>query len=93
MLLLRLALIPMNLVNASCALSPTPARRYALACLMLVPRFALMVLAGAVGAEVNRGSSSPLALASRALALVATAAVLLSVARGLRRNLALNDGD
>lgn len=93
MLLLRLALIPMNLVNASCALSPTPARRYALACLMLVPRFALMVLAGAVGAEVNRGSSSPLALASRALALAATAAVLLSVARGLRRNLALNDGD
>ena len=33
MVLLRLALIPMNLVNASCALSPTPARTYALACL------------------------------------------------------------
>ncbi len=84
MLLLRLALIPMNLVNASCALSPTPWRAYALSCLGLVPRFAVMVLAGEVGAEASRGTLSPLAIAGRALALSASAAVLLIVGRSLR---------
>ena len=44
-LLLRLAAIPMNLVNAACALGPTPLRSYGLASLILVPRFTLMVLA------------------------------------------------
>ncbi len=44
MLLMRLALIPMNLVNAGCALGPTRLQPYALACLALIPRFALMVL-------------------------------------------------
>ena len=84
MLLLRLSLIPMNLVNASCALSPTPWRAYALGCLGLVPRFAVMVLAGEVGAEASRGTLSPLAIAGRALALSASAAVLLIVGRSLR---------
>jgi len=51
LLLLRLALIPMNLVNAGCALGPTRLQPYALACFALIPRFALMVLAGATGAE------------------------------------------
>ena len=46
LLLLRLALIPMNLVNAACAFGPTPLRRYALASLMLVPRFSVLVCAG-----------------------------------------------
>jgi len=91
MVLLRLALIPMNLVNASCALSPTPARTYALACLVLIPRFAVMVLAGAVGAEASRGSLSPLAIASRIVALGATAAVLLIVGRRLGRSLLLSE--
>jgi uncharacterized membrane protein YdjX (TVP38/TMEM64 family) len=36
LLLLRLAAIPMNLVNATCALGPTPLRPYALACVMLI---------------------------------------------------------
>ena len=46
MLLMRLALIPMNLINASCALSPTPARTYALACLVLIPRFSVLLIIG-----------------------------------------------
>ncbi len=91
MLLLRLALIPMNLVNASCALSPTPWRPYALASLVLVPRFAVLVQAGAVGAEASRGSLSPLAIASRAIALAATAAVLLILGRRLRQALVRSD--
>ena len=99
MVLLRLALIPMNLVNASCALSPTPARTYALAQrkpeapfdLLLIPRFAVMVLAGAVGAEASRGSLSPLAIASRIVALGATAAVLLIVGRRLGSSLQLSE--
>ena len=83
---LRLAAIPMALVNAACALGPTPLRPYVLASLVLVPRFSLMVLAGSLGAEAARGSLSPLALAARIVALLATAAVLL-LARGLRRGL------
>ena len=89
MLLLRLALIPMNLVNASCALGPTPGRTYALACLVLIPRFAVLVLAGAVGAEASRGSMSPLAIASSVIALGTTAAVLLIVGRRLGQSLRL----
>jgi uncharacterized membrane protein YdjX (TVP38/TMEM64 family) len=63
LVLLRLALLPMNLVNASCALSPTPLRRYAIARLALVPRFAVMVLAGAIGAEAVKGDPGPWTLA------------------------------
>ena len=55
LLLLRLAAIPMNLVNAACALGPTPLRSYGLASLILVPRFTLMVLAGALGASASQG--------------------------------------
>ena len=65
LLLLRLALIPMNLVNAGCALGPTRLQPYALASLALIPRFALMVLAGATGAESLRGNLSPLSLTGR----------------------------
>jgi uncharacterized membrane protein YdjX (TVP38/TMEM64 family) len=87
LVLLRLAAIPMALVNAACALGPTPLRPYVLASLVLVPRFSLMVLAGSLGAEAVRGSLSPLALAARIVAVLATAAVLLLLARGLRRGL------
>ena len=87
MLLLRLAAIPMNLVNAACALGPTPLRPYALASLMLVPRFTLLVLLGELGAEVASGALSPFTLAIRAMALAATAAALLLLARGLRQSL------
>lgn len=65
LVLLRLALLPMNLVNASCAPSPTPLRRYAIARLALVPRFAVMVLAGAIGAEAVKGDLGPWTLAMR----------------------------
>lgn len=85
LLLLRLALIPMNLVNAGCALGPTRLQPYALASLALIPRFALMVLAGATGAEAMRGNLSPLSLTARWLAVAASAAVLLVVARRLQR--------
>ncbi len=84
LLLLRLALIPMNLVNAGCALGPTRLQPYALACLALIPRFALMVLAGATGAESMRGNLSPLSLTARWVAVAASAAVLLLLARRLQ---------
>ena len=87
LVLLRLAAIPMALVNAACALGPTPLRPYVLASLVLVPRFSLLVLAGSLGAEAARGSLSPLALAGRIVAVLATAAVLLLLARHLRRGL------
>jgi uncharacterized membrane protein YdjX (TVP38/TMEM64 family) len=85
LLLLRLALIPMNLVNAACALGPTPLRRYALASLMLVPRFSVLVYTGELLGEAASGSVGPAALAFRGVALVATAAVLVLLTRGLRR--------
>jgi uncharacterized membrane protein YdjX (TVP38/TMEM64 family) len=88
MLLLRLALIPMNVVNIACALGPTPVRPYVLASLALLPRFALIVFLGSLGADALRGSSSPFTLALRAAALAATAAALLLLARGVRRQLA-----
>jgi len=87
MVLLRLALIPMVLVNAACALSPTAPRPYALACVVLLPRFALMVFAVDLGAAALRGSLSPVSLALRLVALVATGAALLLLARGVSRQL------
>lgn len=87
LLLLRLAAIPMNLVNAACALGPTSPRAYALASLMLVPRFTLMVWAGALGASAGRGGLVPLQLLAQAVALTATAVVILQLARSLRRGL------
>ena len=91
LLLLRLALIPMNLVNAGCALGPTRLQPYALASLALIPRFALMVLAGATGAESMRGNLSPLSLTARWVAVAASAAVLLVVARRLQFSDTRND--
>lgn len=87
LLLLRLAAIPMNLVNAACALGPTPLRAYATASLMLAPRFTLMVLAGALGASASRGGLAPLQLLARAVALAATLVLALLLARSLRRGL------
>lgn len=83
LLLLRLCLIPMNLVNAACALGSTPVRPYALASLMLVPRFTLMVLAGSLGAAALRTSPTPLVLAGRLVMVVATVAVVVLLVRRL----------
>ena len=91
LLLLRLALIPMNLVNAGCALGPTRLQPYALACLALIPRFALMVLAGATGAESLRGNLSPLSLMGRCVALAASAVVVLLLGRRLQFSDRRND--
>jgi hypothetical protein len=63
-------------------------RPYVLASLALLPRFALIVFLGSLGADALRGSSSPFTLALRAAALAATAAALLLLARGVRRQLA-----
>ena len=93
LVMLRLTLVPMNMVNAGCALGPTRLRPYGLACLALVPRFALMVWAGSVGAEASRGSLTPLALAARCVALVCTAAVLVLLGRGLHRALQFGSGE
>lgn len=87
LLLLQLAAIPMALVDVACAIGPTPLHPYRLARLVLVPRFSLMLLAGSLGAEATRGSLSPLTLAARIMALLATAAALLLPARGLRQGL------
>ena len=83
LLLLRLCLIPMNLVNAACALGSTPVRTYALASLMLVPRFTLMVLAGSIGAAALRTSPTPLVLAGRLVMVGATVAVVVLLVRRL----------
>ena len=91
LLLLRLALIPMNLVNAGCALGPTRLQPYALACLALIPRFALMVLAGATGAESMRGNLSPLSLMGHWVALAASAVVVLLLGRRLQFSATRND--
>jgi uncharacterized membrane protein YdjX (TVP38/TMEM64 family) len=91
MLLMRLALIPMNLVNAGCALGPTRLQPYALACLALIPRFALMVLAGATGAESMRGNVSPLSMMGRWVALAASAVVVLLLGRRLQFSDRRND--
>lgn len=91
LLLLRLALIPMNLVNAGCALGPTRLQPYALASLALIPRFALMVMAGATGAESLRGNLSPLSLISRWVAVAASATLLMLLAKRLQRRDTRND--
>ncbi len=58
-----------------------------LASLMLVPRFTLMVWAGALGASAGRGALAPVQMLSRGVALAATALVLWLLARSLRRGL------
>jgi uncharacterized membrane protein YdjX (TVP38/TMEM64 family) len=93
MVLLRLALIPITVVNAACALGPTAPGPYALASLALLPRFALLVVAGDLGAEALRGALSPLGLALRGVTLAATGAALLLVARGVGRQLRQSSAD
>jgi uncharacterized membrane protein YdjX (TVP38/TMEM64 family) len=84
LILLRLALLPMNLVNAGCALGPTEPKTYTLASLALIPRFALMVMAGATGAETMRKSLGPLTTTSHWIALTASMATLLLLAKQLQ---------
>jgi uncharacterized membrane protein YdjX (TVP38/TMEM64 family) len=75
----------MNLVNAGCAAGPTNPKIYAVACLALIPRFALMVLAGATGAETIQDNLNPMVFISRCIALTASAAVLLLLAKHLQK--------
>jgi hypothetical protein len=55
------------------------------ACLALIPRFALMVLVGATGAETIRDNLNPMVLISRCVALTASAVVLLLLAKHLQK--------
>jgi len=81
LILLRLALLPMNLVNAGCALGPTHPKTYTLASLVLIPRFTLMVMTGATGAEMIQGNLNTLAITSRWIALTASAVTLVLLAK------------
>jgi len=56
---------------------------WAWACLVLLPRFALLVVAGDLVAAALRGSLSPVSLTLRLMALLATGAALLLLAKGV----------
>ena len=83
-MLLRLAALPMNLVNVGCALGPTPLRRYILGSLVLVPRFTLLVQLGALGASAGRSGLLSLPMLLRGVMLLATVAVIVLLLRGWR---------
>lgn len=87
LLLLRLALLPMALVSACCALSATSWRPYAVTSLALVLRFALMVQAGALGVDAISGQFSIASALLTATAAVATAALAWMSGVQLRRRL------
>lgn len=53
--LLRLALLPMTMVNAMCALSATHWQPYAFTSAAMVLRFAMLVQVGALGVEAATG--------------------------------------
>lgn len=89
LLLLRLALLPMALVSACCALSATAWRPYALSSLVLLPRFALMVQAGAFGAATVRGTASVEQQLLALAAAVATVTAAALTARSVRGRLAM----
>lgn len=71
LVLLRLALLPMTMVNAMCALSATRWQPYAFTSLAMVLRFAVMVQVGALGVEAGTGHFNRV---SAALTMVAAAA-------------------
>jgi uncharacterized membrane protein YdjX (TVP38/TMEM64 family) len=88
-LLLRLALLPMALVSACCALSATGWRGYSLASTVLVLRFAVMVQAGARGAEAISGQLSIGPTVLTGLAIAATAAQAWQSGVRLRKRLTI----
>lgn len=87
MLLLRLALLPMALVSACCALSATSWRPYALTSLVLVLRFALMVQAGALGVAAMRGTATGPQQQFLVVAATATVSAAVLIGRSVRRRL------
>lgn len=86
-LLLRLALLPMALVSACCALSATGWRVYSLASMVLVLRFAVMVQAGARTAEALSGQLSTGGAVLTGIAIAATAALAWLCGVQLRKKL------
>ena len=87
LLLLRLALLPMALVSACCALSATGWRVYSLASTVLVLRFAVMVQIGANTAEAISGQLSIGAAVLTGITIAATAALALLSGVQLRKGL------
>lgn len=82
----------MALVSACCALSATAWRPYALSSLVLLPRFALMVQAGAFGAATVRGTASVEQKLVALAAAVATVTAAALTARSVRGRLATEQG-
>ncbi len=91
LLLLRLALLPMALVSACCALSATGWRAYSLTSLVLVVRFAVMVQAGARAREAFAGELSTASAVLSGLAIAATAALAWLSGIQLRKRLKTDD--
>jgi uncharacterized membrane protein YdjX (TVP38/TMEM64 family) len=91
LLLLRLALLPMALVSACCALSATGWRAYSLTSLVLVVRFAVMVQAGARAREAFAGELSTASAVLSGLAVAATAALAWLSGVQLRKRLKTDD--
>lgn len=75
LVLLRLALLPMTLVNAMCALLATRWRPYAFTSLAMVLRFAVLVQVGALGVEASTGQLNRVSFAMTMIATAATVAL------------------
>ena len=87
LLLLRLALVPMLVVNACGALSATPWQPYALTSLALLARFTVMVQAGVMGTDVMQGSLSAQQLILGLVGMGATLALAAALTLHLRRHM------
>lgn len=85
LVLLRLALLPMTLVNAMCAMSATRWRPYAFTSLAMVLRFAVLVQVGALGVEASTGHLNRVSFAMTVIAAAATVALAWLSGLQLRR--------
>ena len=86
LVLLRLAFIPMLVVSAGCALSSTRWQPYALASLVLILRFGVMVQLGALGSEAISGELSLLKLTLGLVAFAATLSIAVMAGKRLKRS-------
>ena len=85
LLLLRLALLPMTMVNAMCALSSTRWQPYAFTSLAMLLRFAVLVQVGALGVEAATGHLNRVSFAMTVIAAAATVALAWLSGLQLRR--------
>lgn len=85
LVLIRLSLIPTTIVNAVSALGPTSGLTYGIASLTLIPRFAVIVKAGALSEEMISSSDYTGTPLLRLLSLAATILLLVLLAKRLIR--------